>query len=60
MEDYKLVFKGPSRAEIIVYEKSVVGYVSYMQAVICILIRTVSSSEGARQKSSLAFPGSPD
>ena len=32
MEDYKLVFKGPSRAEIIVYEKSVVGYVSYMSS----------------------------
>ena len=32
VEDYKLVFKGPSRAEIIVYEKSVVGYVSYMSS----------------------------
>lgn len=30
VEDYKLVFQGPSELEIIVYEKSVVGYVSYM------------------------------
>lgn len=30
VEAYKLVFQGPSRVEVIVYEKSVVGYVSYM------------------------------
>lgn len=30
VEDYKLVFQGPSKVEVIVYEKSVVGYVSYM------------------------------
>lgn len=32
VEDYKLVFQGPSKVEIIVYEKSVVGYVSYMSS----------------------------
>ncbi len=32
MEDYKLVFKGLSKAEVIIYEKSVVGYVSYMNS----------------------------
>lgn len=32
VEDYKLVFKGLNRVEIIVYEKSVVGYVSYMSS----------------------------
>ena len=32
VEDYKLVIKGLNRAEIIVYEKSVVGYVSYMSS----------------------------
>ena len=30
VEDYKIVFQSPTRVEIIVYEKSVVGYVSYM------------------------------
>ena len=30
VEDYKLEFQGPSTVEVIVYEKSVVGYVSYM------------------------------
>lgn len=30
MEDYKLVFNGPSRLEVIIHEKSVVGYVTYM------------------------------
>ncbi|MDO5417456.1 MAG: cell division protein FtsQ [Lachnospiraceae bacterium] len=32
VEDYKIVFQGPSRVEVIVYEKSVVGYVSYMSS----------------------------
>ena len=32
VEDYKLVLKGLTRAELIVYEKSVVGYVSYMSS----------------------------
>lgn len=32
VEDYKIVFQGPGRVEIIVYEKSVVGYVSYMSS----------------------------
>lgn len=32
VEDYKLVFQSPSKVEIIVYEKSVVGYVSYMSS----------------------------
>ncbi len=30
VEDYKIVFQSPVKAEVIVYEKSVVGYVSYM------------------------------
>lgn len=30
VEDYKIVFQSPVKVEIIVYEKSVVGYVSYM------------------------------
>lgn len=30
VEDYKLVFQGPTKVEVIVYEKSIVGYVSYM------------------------------
>ncbi|MEG7529814.1 MAG: cell division protein FtsQ/DivIB [Hungatella sp.] len=30
VEDYKIVFQGLSKIEIIVYEKSIVGYVSYM------------------------------
>ena len=58
MEDYKLVFKGPSRAEIIVYEKSVVGYVSYMSSYMYfdkdgIIVESAS-------KKLLAFPGSQD
>lgn len=32
VEDYKIVFRGPTKVEIIVYEKSVVGYVSYMNS----------------------------
>lgn len=32
VEDYKVVFHGPSHVEIIVHEKSVVGYVSYMSS----------------------------
>ena len=32
VEDYRLVLKGLTTAEIIVYEKSVVGYVSYMSS----------------------------
>ena len=32
VEDYRLVWKGLHKAEIIVYEKSVVGYVSYMSS----------------------------
>lgn len=32
VEDYKIVFQGLNRVEVIVYEKSVVGYVSYMSS----------------------------
>lgn len=32
VEDYKIVFQGLNKVEIIVYEKSVVGYVSYMSS----------------------------
>jgi len=32
VEDYKIVFQSPGRVEVIVYEKSVVGYVSYMSS----------------------------
>ncbi|MDD6073722.1 MAG: cell division protein FtsQ [Clostridium sp.] len=32
VEDYKIVFRSPVKVEIIVYEKSVVGYVSYMNS----------------------------
>lgn len=32
VEDYKIVFRSPSEVEIITYEKSVVGYVSYMNS----------------------------
>ena len=32
VEDYKLVFHGPFKAEVIVYDKSIVGYVSYMSS----------------------------
>lgn len=32
VEDYKLVFRSPVQAEVIIYEKSVVGYVSYMSS----------------------------
>lgn len=32
IEDYEIVFQSPFQAEIIVYEKSVVGYVSYMSS----------------------------
>lgn len=32
VEDYKIVFQGLNQIEIIVYEKSVVGYVSYMSS----------------------------
>lgn len=32
VEDYEIVFQSPTKAEIIVYEKSVVGYVSYMSS----------------------------
>lgn len=32
VEDYKIVFRSPTAVEIIIYEKSVVGYVSYMNS----------------------------
>ncbi len=32
VEDYKIVFQSPGHVEVIVYEKSVVGYVSYMSS----------------------------
>lgn len=32
VEDYKIVFRSPQKAELIIYEKSVVGYVSYMSS----------------------------
>lgn len=32
VEDYKIVFQSPSRVEVIVYEKSIVGYVTYMDS----------------------------
>mgnify|MGYP000971012298 CR=1 FL=1 len=32
VEDYKIVFQNPAKVEVIVYEKSVVGYVSYMSS----------------------------
>lgn len=32
VEDYKLVFQGPAKVEIIVYEKSIVGCVAYMDS----------------------------
>ncbi|MCI9163234.1 MAG: cell division protein FtsQ [Lachnospiraceae bacterium] len=32
VEDYEVIFHGPGRVEIIIYEKSVVGYVSYMNS----------------------------
>ena len=32
VEDYKIVFNGLTKIEIIIYEKSVVGYVSYMSS----------------------------
>lgn len=32
VEDYQLVFRGPFEVEIIVHEKSVVGYVTYMSS----------------------------
>lgn len=34
VEDYKIVFRSPATVEIIVYEKSVVGYVSYMNSLL--------------------------
>jgi cell division protein FtsQ len=32
VEDYDIIFKGPRQVEVILYEKSVVGYVSYMSS----------------------------
>ena len=32
VEDYKLVFHGPFKVEVIVYDKSIVGYISYMSS----------------------------
>lgn len=32
VEDYKITFQSPGRVEVIVYEKSVIGYVSYMSS----------------------------
>lgn len=32
VEDYRIVFQSPKKVEVIVYEKSVVGYVSYMSS----------------------------
>lgn len=32
VEDYEIVFQSPRKVEVIVYEKSVVGYVSYMSS----------------------------
>lgn len=32
VEDYKIVFRSPTEVEVIIYEKSVVGYVSYMNS----------------------------
>ncbi len=32
VQDYRIVFRGPNRVEVLIYEKSVVGYVSYMSS----------------------------
>lgn len=32
VEDYEIVFLGPGKVEVILYEKSIVGYVSYMSS----------------------------
>lgn len=32
VEDYEIIFHGPGQVEVIIYEKSVVGYVSYMNS----------------------------
>lgn len=32
VEDYDIIFRGPGQVEVILYEKSVVGYVSYMSS----------------------------
>lgn len=32
IEEYKINFKGPTKVEVVVFEKSVVGYVSYMSS----------------------------
>ena len=32
VEKYKIVFHGPFKAEVIIYDKSIVGYVSYMSS----------------------------
>lgn len=61
VEDYKIVFQSPTSVEVIVYEKSIVGYVSYMGSYMYfdkdgIIVESSSEAlEGIPQISGLKF-----
>lgn len=61
VEDYEILFQSPTEVEVIVYEKSVVGYVSYMSSYMYfdkdgIVIESASSRlEGIPQITGLTF-----
>lgn len=55
VEDYRITLFGPSEAEIIVYEKSMVGYISYMSSLMY-FDKDGIVVESARQK----LPGIPE
>lgn len=61
VEDYKIVFRSPTNVEIITYEKSIVGYVSYMNSLMyfdkdgIIVESTNEKLEGIPQITGLKF-----
>ncbi len=61
VEDYEIIFQSPTNVEVILYEKSVVGYVSYMSSYMYfdkdgIVIESASSRlEGIPQITGLTF-----
>ena len=59
IEEYKIEFKSPTKIEIVVFEKSVVGYVSYMSSYMYFEIGTASSWR-ALWSSFPAYRGSQD
>jgi len=61
VEDYEIVFQSPGRVEVIIYEKSIVGYVTYMSSYMYfdkdgIIVESASTKlEGVPEITGLSF-----